>query len=264
MSSTALSPKRSQGISADRALILLAGALLTGGFLVFFLVSLAHAGMAAPNNHRAVFAQYAASSSWIAVHLGIFVGYAALVLGAYLLFSVFRFGRPAVELTAKIGLVCAGVALGLTAARSAVDGIMLKRAVDAWVAAPAPLKAGRFAQAEGARWLEEAMTSYQGIVLGVALVLLAVLIVVTGRVSRTVGWLLGIAGVANIAVGWIVGASGFAPQGAIPSYVGQTCLLVAGAWLLVTTWRAPTIAAPDQRLPEQRASEPAPGTVTRK
>jgi len=126
--------------------------------------------------------------------------------------------------------VSAGVAL-------AVDGVVLKRAVDAWVAAPDAEKAARFASAETVRWLEEATTSYQGFVLGFTLILLAALIVWTGRAPRPVGFILGLSGVANLVAGWIVGVAGLAPQGAIPTLLGQTCWLIAGVWLLVSTWR---------------------------
>ncbi|WP_374970589.1 hypothetical protein [Terrabacter sp. BE26] len=256
MSGAAASPNQPRPSSGDRALLRLAAVLLISGFLIFFVVSLFHAGTADPNSHRAVFAQYAASSSWIAVHLGIFAGFAAMVLGVYLLFSLFRDGRPAIELSAQVGLVCTGVALGLTAARYAVDGVVLKRAVDAWVATPAPLKPGRFAAAEAVRALEEALSSYQGIVLGVAMVLLAVLIIVTRRITRPVGYLLGVAGIASVASGWILGTDGFAMQGSVPTQFGQACIFAAGIWLLARTWRTPS--ATPQPLPEQRADvEPA-------
>jgi hypothetical protein len=49
------------------------------------------------------------------------------------------------------------VTLTLTAVAYAVDGVVLKRAVDAWVSAPASEAAARFASAETVRWLEEGL-----------------------------------------------------------------------------------------------------------
>jgi hypothetical protein len=108
-----------------------------------------------------------------------------------------------------------------------------------WVAAPGSEKAARFASAEAVRWLEEAITSYQSFMLGLTLILLAGLIIWSAKVHRPVGYLLGLSGVANLVVGWILGLEGFAPEGAIPSYLGQICLLVSGAWLLIAALRTP-------------------------
>ena len=53
----------------------------------------------------------------------------------------------------------------------AIDGVTLKWAVDAWVTAPADLKAAAFTAAEVARWTEYATQSYSNILLGLTLVL---------------------------------------------------------------------------------------------
>jgi hypothetical protein len=144
-------------------------------------------------------------------------------------------GRP----RCQVGSLFAGVALVLTAVRYEVDGVTLKLAVDAWAIAPDSEKAARFASAEAIRWLEEAISSYQGFVLGVALILLAALIVWTGRVPKLVGYILGLSGVAYLVLGWINGAMGFASQGAIPAMLGQFCWLVSDVWLLIAAWRVP-------------------------
>jgi hypothetical protein len=50
----------------------------------------------------------------------------------------------------------------------------------------------------------EASASYQGFLIGLTLVVLAGLILSTGRISRPIGVLFGIAGVAYFVVGWIL------------------------------------------------------------
>jgi hypothetical protein len=61
------------------ATLLLAGELLS-------LVSLLHPGREAPNNHPAVFAEYAASATWTAVHFGQFVSTALILAGLVAVF----------------------------------------------------------------------------------------------------------------------------------------------------------------------------------
>jgi hypothetical protein len=195
-----------------------------------------------PNDHPAVFAQYAHSVGWVADHLGWFVQTTIFIAGLLVLLYALNLPDGLPRLMGGLCVVAAGVALSLSAVRYLVDGIVLKRAVDAWVGAPDPDKAARFASAETARWLEEASASYQGFMLGLTLILLAVLVVWSARVPRSIGYLLALGGVGYLAVGWILGEAGFAPQGALPTYIGQLALLIAGVWLLITAWRMPAPA----------------------
>ena len=58
---------------ADRSSLRLSVTLVVIGELLFALVTLFHPGREDPNNHPAVFAEYASSASWTAVHFGQFV-----------------------------------------------------------------------------------------------------------------------------------------------------------------------------------------------
>lgn len=224
---------------ADRKLLYLSGLLLGGGFILISVLAVLHASSGDLNNHPAEFAQYAQSKPWTTVHLGFFVVFSAVIAGLLVLFYALKLQGGIAGFVVQVGSLFAGVALALTAVRYAVDGVTLKRAVDAWASAPDSEKAARFASAEAIRWLEEAISSYQSFVLGVALILLAALIVWTGRVPKPVGYILGLSGVAYLVLGWILGAAGFASQGAIPAMLGQFCWLVSGVWLLIAAWRMP-------------------------
>jgi len=228
---------------ADRTALRLSAAFLAGSFIVLEIAAAFHPSGIDPNNHPAVFLQYAHSAGWTADHL-VFFGYTAiLVVGVLVLFYALNLPVGMRRLTVRIGFVSAGVGLALSAMRLAVDGIVLKRAVDAWVSAPDAEKAARFASAETARWLEEATTSYQYFVLGITLILLAALIVWTARAPRPVGYLLALGGAGYLAAGWILGAAGFAPEGALPTFVAQLAPVIAGIWLLVSAWRMPAASA---------------------
>ncbi|VXB35596.1 DUF4386 family protein [Arthrobacter sp. 8AJ] len=139
--------------------------------------------------------------------------------------------------TARFGVLSAAAALALYAALQAVDGVALKQAVDAWAAAPEPEKAARFATAEGIRWLEWGMRSYQNFLLGTALVLLGVVVAAARDVSRIIGYLMALSGLAYLVQGWIIGASGFSAANTLPTLVGIVAILAWTVWLLVSALR---------------------------
>ena len=189
----------------------LAGTLAFAGFAVSVVAGLLHADTASANDHPATFAEYARSGIWTAVHLGQFAGMALLIAGLLVLLVVLKAPDGPMAWTARFGAVAAIAALALYAALQAVDGVALKHAVDAWATAAEPAKAARFATAEGIRWLEWGMRSYQSFVLGTALVLTGAVVVGARRVSRLIGYLMALSGLAYLAQGWIIGAEGFSP-----------------------------------------------------
>ena len=71
----------------DRETLRLSAVLLVVGFIFYVVVGLLHAGGPA-NNHPVVFAIYASSASWTAVHLGQFVGMAVIIAGLLVLYFV--------------------------------------------------------------------------------------------------------------------------------------------------------------------------------
>ena len=246
-------PGTRTGQVADRKALRLSAGLLVSSLIVLVIAIVFHPSGGDPNDHPATFTLYAQSAGWTADHLVQFIGEAIGVAGLIVLLYALNLPDGMPRLAARIGVVSAGVALALIAIRSAVDGVVLKRAVDAWVNAPDAEKVARFASAETARWLEEAITSYQGFVLGVALILLAALIVWTAQVPRPIGYLLALGGVGYLAVSWILGVSGFAPERAVPSYIAVFAPPIAGVWLLISAWR----------MPKPRETAPESGSAAR-
>src|SRR5919202_3628079 len=135
---------------ADRSLLRLSVTLVVIGEVLFVLVTLFHADGEA-NNHPAVFAEYAGSASWIAVHLGQFVFMAVLLGGLLVLFFALNVRSGALQWVVRFAAVSVVVALALYGVLQAVDGIAVKHAVDAWATAPEAEKATRFASAETVR-----------------------------------------------------------------------------------------------------------------
>jgi hypothetical protein len=224
----------------DRTTLRLAAALLFAGELLSLLVGLLHPGREAPNAHRAVFAEYADSASWTAVHLGQFVAMAVVIAGLLVLCAALagRAGRPGwAAWASRLGAAAAVVALALYGVLQAVDGVALKQAVDAWARAPAAEQAARFASAEVVRWLEWGVRSYQSVVFGLALVLVAAAIVGTAGVPRAIGYLMGASGVAYLVQGWVLGAEGFSATNTVPQLLAYALVLAWSIWLLVLAWR---------------------------
>lgn len=154
----------------DRKSLQLSATLLLVGQLLFIVVTLLHTDGEA-NNHPAVFAECAASSTWKVVHLGQFAAMTILLAGLVALHFALAVEHDAARWATRFGAASALVTLGLYAVLQAVDGIGNKQAVDAWVNAPAAERAARFASAEAIRWLEWGGRSYENFALGLALLL---------------------------------------------------------------------------------------------
>jgi len=118
-----------------------------------------------------------------------------------------------------------------------VDGVALKQAAHAWANAPEAEKAARFASAETMRWLEWGSRSYQTFMLGLALVLFGTAIVQTARITRLVGYVMALSGIASFVVAWLTGAEGFSSSSENSLSVWAALLLVWIVWLLIAAWR---------------------------
>lgn len=221
---------------ANHKLLRLSATLLFISALVSEVASLLHPGGGA-NTDQAAFIVYASSSSWTAVHLGQFVGTAVFLAGLLVLFFALNVSQGTPRWLGFFGAIAAGVALALSGVVYAVDGVALKQATDAWVSAPAAEQAARFASAEALRWLEWGTKSYQEFTIGLALVLLAIVIVWTARITRPIGYVMGLSGLAFIVQGWVVGTEGFSLTNGVMNYISGLSAIVWIIWLLILAWR---------------------------
>jgi hypothetical protein len=222
----------------DRKALRLAAALLAVGFVLYVVMGLLHSGGPA-NNHQEVFADYARSGSWKAVHLGQFVGMAVIIAGLLVFYFALNVKAGGAAWEARLGAVSAVVALGLYGVLQAVDGIALKQAVDAWVSAPATEKSARFASAETVRWLEWGTRSYQTYMFGLTLILLGGAVALTARLPRALGYLMALSGLAYIVQGWVLGSEGFSGTDTSAILAGYILMLAWIIWLVVVARRTP-------------------------
>lgn len=210
----------------DRTSLRLSATLLLVGQILYIVVTQFHANGPA-NNHPVVFAEYANSGIWTAVHLGQFLCMTIMLGGLFALYFALDVANGAARWAGRFGAAAAVVALALYGGLQAVDGVANKQADVVWASAADADKAARFASAEAIRWIEWGLRSYHDVALGIAFILLAAAIIQSAFVSRAIGYLMGAAGFTYVVQGWVVGSEGFSQK--------ESNLIVL-AWVLTLTW----------------------------
>jgi hypothetical protein len=194
----------------SRALSLAAAAAVIGP-LVYVAVTLLHPPGQPGNDHPVIFREYAMSQTWVAIHL---VQLAALVVGlvgiAGLAASMLRLQENG-RLLALLAVGLAAASIPIAVALQAVDGIALKRAVDAWVAEGGTVGAPSFAAARAIRWLEEGFNACFGLTLGLAVTLAGAAMARGAVYPRWMGWIGGAIGIAVLIGAILVAETGFSP-----------------------------------------------------
>jgi hypothetical protein len=232
----------------------LSATLLLVGQVLSVVVTLFHTGGPA-NDHPVIFAAYAGSGSWTAVHVAQFVCMATLIAGLLALSFALDFEAGAATWVGRFGAASAVVALALEGALQAVDGVANKQADVAWVSASDAEKAARFASAEAIRWIEWGMRSYQAFALGLALLLLAAAVVRVAWVPRPIAFLMGLSGIVFLAQGWVVGAEGFSPTMSNAIVLAEVLDVVWMIWLVIVAWRMQS--SEPRRLADEGLARPA-------
>jgi hypothetical protein len=223
------------GTLADRGALALSGALLLVGFVVNAIQRRLLHPTGAEDDHESIFGAYAASDAWVATHLAEFVLILVALAGLLVLCGALRPEMPYLAVLAAGAIIATGA---IWAVLQAVDGVTLKQAVDAWVAASETEKATRFADAETVRWIEWGLQSYFRVLLGVAFLLLGAAVVVSRLIPSWLGVVLGVGGLLSLALGFSVGYEGLESGFQDPVGIAfQLVLLVFVVGLLVVSRR---------------------------
>ena len=192
---------------SEGGLLTLAGGLLLGGFVLNALVTSLFHPSGSEDDHPEIFAEYADSDAWVALHVGQFAGVIIALAGLLVLYRVLE-ARGSTRSMAQRGVAATGMHTVVGAVLQGLDGVSLKQAADAWVDASASEKALRFGDAETLRWTEWGFQSYFRISLGLSLALFGIAILASRLVAGWLGWLALVAGVLSVAMGIDVGYSG--------------------------------------------------------
>jgi hypothetical protein len=206
------------------------------GVIVIGIAEYFHPAKEDPMDNHAVFMEYAHSRIWTAVHLGEYFGFLLLLGGLVALYYSVSAKRGLGAGIAPFGLAAAVTAAASFTVLQAVDGVALKRAVDAWASAPAPEKTAAFAAAEAVRWTEIGMNSFSYFLAGLTLFLFGATIALGRVYPRWAGVIAAVSGAAFIYNGVVeVAYEGFVPS--IIKLVGLLLLVVWALIMAVLMWR---------------------------
>jgi hypothetical protein len=218
----------------------LSATLLLAGQLLYIAITQFHTGGNA-NDHHAIFAAYAGSELWTAVHAGQFAAMAILLAGLFALADSLGVPDHLTWLSSRCGAAMAVVALALYGVLQAVDGVANKQADMAWLHAPEAETTARFASAEAIRWIEWGLRSYHDYALGVALILVGLAATRTSWAPRLLGYLIGLSGLIYLVQGWVAGVEGFSQTQSMAIVLAWVVSLLWMIWLAVVARRLPAL-----------------------
>jgi len=221
--------------AANRLTTRIGAVLFLLGLVVLVISTQLHPTHENPKDNPAVFREYAQSDLWVAVHLGQFVGFLLVVGGLVALSYSLATREDAAAAVARFGLAAAVTTGASFTILQAVDGIALKRAVDAWASAPPDELVAAFAAAEAIRWIEIGVNSLSFSLVGLTLVLYGIALALSGVYPRWLGWLAAAAGIAHIIRGVGVSYQGFVPS--IAALIGLALLAVWTVIIAIMMWR---------------------------
>jgi hypothetical protein len=205
------------------------------GIILLLVAEFFHPAREHPMDFPAVFMEYAHSDIWTAVHLAQYFGFLLLLGGLVALYY-----SVGAEHGVGAGLAPFGLAAAVTTAASftvlqAVDGVALKRAVDAWASAPPDRELAAFAAAEAVRWTEMGMNSLSFFLAGLTLLLFGLAIALGRGYPRWAGWMAAVSGALFMVNGVLV-----AYEGLGPSIIRLVAILLLAVWtfiMAVLMWR---------------------------
>jgi hypothetical protein len=235
-------------------------AMLPLGVMVLVVTEMLHPGREDPMDFPAVFREYAHSDIWTAVHLGEYFGFLLLLGGLVALYYSVSARRGLGAELAPFGLAAAVTAAASFTVLQAVDGIALKRAVDAWVSAPVSQQSAAFAAAEALRWTEIAMNSLSFFLAGLTLFLFGLAIALGSVYPSWAGMIAMVSGAALMYDGAVVVV---AYEGFVPSIIKLVGLLLVAVWafiMAVLMWRNGSHRSTGS--PESARPEPAQQPVS--
>jgi hypothetical protein len=228
--------RRSRG--DDTATIRLAAVALPLGVVLPLIATAVHPHREDGMDNPAVFAEYAHSGDWVAIHFAQWGAALLMFLGMLGAYHAIKTGSDLARGIARFALFTTVQAAAAITALQAVDGIALKWATEAWVDAQGEEKTAAFAAAEVVRWTELGFQSYSNILLGSALLLFGVATAAGSSYPRWLGAVAAGSGVAWITHGAVVPYVGFFDS--IPRLLGMALLVVWGFAMSFLMWRRTT------------------------
>lgn len=205
------------------------------GVVILPVATALHPSDADPNDAVAAFREYAADPFWVATHLGQFLGILLIAVRLMILARSLEVGPAGWRAT--LGSGGAVVSIAVAAVLQAVDGIVLKAMVDAWVRAPEGERATAFRAALAVRQIEIGTASLFEMVFGLTFAILGLAVAESGQYARWSGWVAVVGGLIATLGGVVMAHTGFSAP-AMNLNLGSGAVLLA--WVAVMTvlmWR---------------------------
>lgn len=206
------------------------------GSVAYVAVTLLHPG-GVGNDHPAIFRHYAMSQTWVAIHLAQLLAMVAGLVGlAGIGASMLRLQNDG-RVLALLAIVLAVSSIPIAAVLQAVDGIALKRAVDAWVADGGTVGSASFAAARAIRWTEEGVNAMLGLTMGCTIILIGVAIMRDSLYPLWLGWTGVVVGIAVVIAAVFVAETGFSATSQVWVLARNPGLWIWTAVAGVVMWR---------------------------
>ena len=211
----------------ERAILRIGAACLAVGLIAVVVFEALHPAQEDPNNNPLVFAEYAADGDWTTVHLGALAGALVLIGGLVALCGALGRGPATSAAWARLATASAVTAAAAYGVLQVVDGVALKRAVDAWAAAPAGEQSAAFTAAQTVRWIEYGLNGLTFSLVGLTVILAGVALMLGDRFPRWLG-----AWAVAAGVGYAVKGLGVAYDGFAASLPGLVAVVLFGTWII--------------------------------
>jgi hypothetical protein len=191
-------------------------AFIAGVVILLVSTIVFHASSKDPMDNPVVFAVYAQSDTWIAAHIGQFAGVMLVFAGGFVALHrlIIRSESGVASALAWFGLVTAIIAASTYAILQAVDGIANKIADESWYAiSPSSSstagseqeeKAIAFRVAEGIRWTEIGINSYNRMLQGTVGIAVGAAGMAAGVITAYFGFSDPVADLVLLLYAWIV------------------------------------------------------------
>jgi uncharacterized membrane protein (DUF485 family) len=209
----------------------LGAAAAIAGALLLVPATMLHPMGADPSDAAAAFAEYADDKRWVASHLGQFFGVVLMFVGLTAFADTLR-ESPWAWL-ARLGVYFGVAALAGAAVLQAVDGVALKRMVDAWAAAPVDQRQSALSASLAVRHIEIGAAAYSRLLYGIAVSAFSCASVASAKYPN---WLacLGLAGgLGTFVAGILTAYTGFS---ATTMAVGMAADLIVMAWICIASY----------------------------
>ena len=188
-----------------------------------------------PNDAVAAFTAYAADRLWIASHLMQLTGVTLMVVALILLARDLE--RAGGRAWRRIGTVGAIVSLAVATALQAVDGVALKRMVDAWAAAPVDNRAAAFYAALAVRQIEIGLASMLSLLLGLTAMVYGAALFGDDSYPKWLSIVAIVGGVATAISGVVMAYTGFSGLAMAVNMPASALLILWIVAIGVSMWR---------------------------